>query len=434
MLFYESMTESQRELYDCFKNEKDSALSVHDFEFGEVEAEVLAEGLKVNKALTWLYLYENQLGDIGAQAIAEALKVNTTLIKLNLPENQIGEAGAQAIAEALKVNTTLTKLNLSWNQIGGAGAVAIADALKLNKTVTTIYLSGNQIGDAGARAIAEVLKVNTTLTELGLSENQIGDAGAQAIAEAIKVNKILTNLELGWNQIGDAGAQAIAEAIELGTTLTRLNIWYNCIGSAVAQLITEAKKLNYADVYADSQFNPLVLSLLPRLASAEDTQTVFCLLTSGLELENQRASLPALPAEIAELIMDEAHYWQGVQHIKRSQFDDDTPDDILQVTVPQGVNGNSIRVKSIQVLRDSRTLDGSIDDRGFDLIVRDEQGAVQHECSAKPTVVDLTLELATIWPASHPVIRQMREGWQVQVRPSKSPKDALFESLYVGYV
>ncbi|XP_004343548.1 hypothetical protein CAOG_07674 [Capsaspora owczarzaki ATCC 30864] len=167
------------------------------------------------------------------------------------------------------------------------------------------------------------------------------------------------------------------------------------------------------------------------MATAEDLQTVFRLLTRGQELEDQPTSLPALPAEIAELIMDEAHYWQGVQHTKRQWFGDDTPNSILKVTVPQGVNGNSIRVKAIQVLRDwnrSNDIIGS----GFDLVVLDEQGAVQYEFSAKPTFANRSLQLVTIVPANHPVIQQMRAGWQVQVRASKSSRDVHFESLYVG--
>ncbi|KJE97960.1 hypothetical protein CAOG_08025 [Capsaspora owczarzaki ATCC 30864] len=434
MLSYHSMTESQRELYDCFKNEEDDVQSLSDDEIGDAEAQAIAAALKVNTTLTQLDLSENQIGNVGAQAIAEALKSNKTLTSLSLGKNQTGDAGAQAIAEALKVNTTLTKLNLSWNQVGDDAAKAFAEALKVNKTLTRLKLHQVQIGDAGARAIAEALKVNKTVTELALDGNQIGDVGAQAIAEALKTNKTLTALDLSLNQIGDAGAQAITEAIKVGTTLTTLDLSNNCIDSAVAQLIIEANKLNIADVYTYGQFNPLVLSLLPRLASAEDTHTVFCLLTSGLELENQPASLPALPAEIAELIVDEAHYWQGVQHIKRSQFDDDSPDFILKVTVPQGVNGNSIRVKAIQVLRDWNKRPNNTDDNVFDLIVRDEQGAVRYKFSEKPTVVDRTLELVTILRASHPVIRQMREGWQVQVRPSKFYRNVQFESLYVGYV
>ncbi|KJE90017.1 hypothetical protein CAOG_009423 [Capsaspora owczarzaki ATCC 30864] len=317
---------------------------------------------------------------------------------------EVGDAGALAIAEALKVNTTVTKIELCQNQIGEVGARALAETLKVNETVTWIAIWRNQIGDAGASAVAEALKVNKTVTCLILAENRIADAGAQAIAELIKVNKTLAWLNLSWNFIGEVGIQAIADAREFNPTQIDLNI--------------------------DDQSNPLVLSLLPRLATADDLQTVFGLLTSGPELEDQLASLPALPTEIADLIMDEACYWQGVQRTNRAYYFDS-----LSVTVPKSSTGNSIRVKAIQVLLDVKHVDANDSEPCVvKLIVRDTQGAVQYECTAKPTLVDSTVWRVTILPANHPVIRQMREGWKVDFQPSKSPGGGRFESLHVGYI
>ncbi|KJE91844.1 hypothetical protein CAOG_002920 [Capsaspora owczarzaki ATCC 30864] len=317
----------------------------------------------------------------------------------SLRRNEIGDVGAQAIAEALKVNMTLMALNLIENQVGDAGAQALAEGLSMNKVLTSLSLMANRIGDVGAQAIAEAHKANSTVASLDLCHNQIGHAGACAIAAALKVNKTVTQLSLDYNCMGGLGSQAIDEA---------------CKGKSGFQLILR------------DQINPLAFSFLPRLASAEDIQEVFRMLTSGLELENQRASLPALPTEIAELIMDEAHYWRGVQHTMRGNHGYIA----LRVTVPQG---NSIRVKAIQVLRDKREHPDNTVDDAFDLTVQDEQGVVQYECAVHPTFVNSNLALATIWPASHPIIRQMREGWQVQVGRNKVAFSVLFESLYVGY-
>ncbi|XP_004346365.1 hypothetical protein CAOG_05692 [Capsaspora owczarzaki ATCC 30864] len=289
-------------------------------------------------------------------------------------QNQIGDAGASAIAETLKVNKAVTSIAIWDNQIGDAGASAIAQALKVNTTVTRLIIWRNQIGDAGASAVAEALKVNTTVTEFDLHKNLIGDAGAQAFAELVKVNKTLAWLNLSWNCIGEVGIQAIADAREFHHTRTALRIGNQC--------------------------SPLVLSLLPRLATADELQTVFGLLTSGPELENQLASLPALPTEIADLIMDEACYWQGVQRTNRACYFDS-----LSVTVPTSSTGNSIRVKAIQVLLDVKHVDAN-----------DSEQRV------------------TILPANHPVMRQMREGWKVDVQPRKSSRGVRFESLHVGYI
>ncbi|XP_004343810.1 hypothetical protein CAOG_07086 [Capsaspora owczarzaki ATCC 30864] len=426
MLSYESMTERQRELYDQVKKAS-GQLDLDDNQIGVAEAQAIAEALKVNTTLIKISLQENQIGDAGAQAIAEALRANTTLKELLLHLNQIGDAGAQAIAEALKVNNTLTDLYLDENQIGDGGAQAIAEALKANATLSYVHLKHNQIGDGGAWAIAEALRVNSTVTVLSLRHNQIGDGGAWAIAEALKVNKTLIRISLDGNQIGDAGAQAIAEALKVNTTLTLLFLSRNCFGVFGSQAIDEAcKGKSGFQLFLRDQINPLAFSFLPRLASAEDIQAVLGMLTGGLELENQPASLPTLPTEMADLIMDKAHYWQGVEKIKREDFDVDT----LKVTMPQG---NSIRVKTIQVLRDWSERPKHTDDGAFDLTVRDEQGAVRHECTVHPTFVESNLALATIWPASTPILRQMREDWEVQVRPT-FPRDVLFERLYVGYV
>ncbi|XP_011270823.1 hypothetical protein CAOG_09090 [Capsaspora owczarzaki ATCC 30864] len=292
-----------------------------------------------------------------------------------------------------------------------------------------LKLDGNRIGEAGAQAIAEALKMNTTLTQLDLQLNQIGDEGAQAIAEALRANTTLTWLKLSYNQIGDAGAQAIAEALKVNKRMTLLFLHYNCIDIFGSQAIDKAcqdKRKFRLDLR--DQINPLAFSLLPRLASAGDSHTVFGMLTSGLELENQPACLPLLPTEIAELIMDKAHYWQGVQNTNRL-WTDERPSS-LKVRLPQG---DLIRVKAIQVLRDWKR-PNNIGDCAFDLTVRDEKGAVQYECAVHPTFVNWNLALATIWPASHPIVRQMREGWEVQIRPSKFARDVIFESLYVGYV
>ncbi|XP_011270571.1 hypothetical protein CAOG_08909 [Capsaspora owczarzaki ATCC 30864] len=376
MLSYQNITPSQRELYD-----------------------------KVKNTPRYFCRHGEQVGDAGAQAIAEALKVNMTITQVDLWQNQIGEVGARALAETLKVNETVTWIAIWDNQIGDAGASAIAEALKVNKTVTEVVLGGNQISDIGASAIAEALKVNKTVTRLDLDKNQIGSAGAQALAEAFKVNKTLAWLNLSWNCIGDVGIQAIADAFESNPTLT--------------------------DFYIGNQCSPLVPSLLPRLATADELQAVFGLLTSGRELEDQLASLPALPTEIADLIMDEACYWQGLRRTRCNIYDER----FLQVTVPRSSTGNAIRVQAMQVLLDMKYVRAKNPELYVvQLIVRDTQGAVQYECTAKPTLVDSTLWRVTILPANHPVIRQMREGWTVDVQPSKCTGGGRFESLHVGYI
>ena len=121
--------------------------------------------------------------------------------KLVLDNNNIGDSGAVAIAEALKNNTALTWLYLGYNTIGDSGAAALAKALKSNTALTRLDLDYNNIGDSGAAALAEELKSNTALTELRLDYNNIGDSGAAALAEALKSNTAVRTLTLHSNNI-----------------------------------------------------------------------------------------------------------------------------------------------------------------------------------------------------------------------------------------
>ncbi|XP_004343154.1 hypothetical protein CAOG_07295 [Capsaspora owczarzaki ATCC 30864] len=416
------MTAQQRQLYLKVRDQG-RFCSAMDDQIGAAEAQVIAEALKVSKTMADL-----AVGDAGAQAIAEALKVGTTLIRLSLHRNLIGEVGAKAIAEALKVNKTLEYLDLSSNQIGDAGAQAIAEALKVNTTVTYLDLHNNQIGDAGAKAIAEPLKGNKTLTELNFERNWIGNAGAKALARALEVNTNVITLVLDMNRIGDAGAIAFARAITQNITLRHLDLLFNCMGIAGIQMIDRAFLSVTGSAYPtlSNQFHPLAFSIHPRLATADDVQTVLCLLTSRQELEDQSAALPALPAEIAELIMNEAQYWQGVQGIKREQVLPHLQD--LHVTVPRGSNGSSIRVKAIQVVRNWPGCFDATTNPVVDLIVRDEQGAVRYKRTVKPAVIGYDIQVVMVLPAT--ILRQMREGWGVQVQPSISQAEVVLESLY----
>ncbi|KJE97235.1 hypothetical protein CAOG_07676 [Capsaspora owczarzaki ATCC 30864] len=159
-------------------------------------------------------------------------------------------------------------------------------------------------------------------------------------------------------RVNNGGALAIAEALRVNKTVTTLSLRNNFIGHAGVQSLRKAQTVNCRrSLTFDFQRDPLALSLLPRFETAENTQTVFNLLISGPEMKDQFATLPALPVEIAELIMDEASYWQGEQCAQHLSF---YP---RAFTVPRNVNGASIRVKTIQALRDRKIPPDVFDDQ-----------------------------------------------------------------------
>ncbi|XP_060075179.1 leucine-rich repeat-containing protein 71-like [Ylistrum balloti] len=69
----------------------------------------------------------------GAQSIGGALgnikKANMKLISLNLAGNMIGDVGAEHIAMGLRMNRTLMSLSMASNQIGDNGAIKLGEVL-----------------------------------------------------------------------------------------------------------------------------------------------------------------------------------------------------------------------------------------------------------------------------------------------------------------
>jgi Ran GTPase-activating protein (RanGAP) involved in mRNA processing and transport len=172
---------------DCISADSEVHLLV-ERKVNERVLEVLPK-LRVNDdTVTFVSFCNAALRDVDAEKLAEALKVNTAVTELYLQGNNMGAAGCAALAEALKVNTAVIYVDLDQNNIGDAGCAALAEALKVNTAVKDLNLQGNKIGDAGCAALAEALKVNTGLTYVSLDQNNIGDAGRAALAEALKVN------------------------------------------------------------------------------------------------------------------------------------------------------------------------------------------------------------------------------------------------------
>ena len=78
----------------------------------------------------------------GVSYISQGVKCQSTvLFYLNLAGCNLTSSEAQLIAEGLKMNSSLLKINLSNNNIGGKGAESIAGALEQNTTLKILDLS-----------------------------------------------------------------------------------------------------------------------------------------------------------------------------------------------------------------------------------------------------------------------------------------------------
>eukprot|EP01102_Stenamoeba_stenopodia_P016023 TRINITY_DN5544_c0_g1_i2.p1 TRINITY_DN5544_c0_g1~~TRINITY_DN5544_c0_g1_i2.p1 ORF type:complete len:234 (-),score=59.81 TRINITY_DN5544_c0_g1_i2:136-837(-) len=126
--------------------------------------------MKHNTALTSLDVSDNNIDAGGGKVLAEVLKSNSCrLSQLNLYRNKLGDEGATAIAESLRHNRSLQFLFLTTNRIGDNGAIALAQAMEVNKTLRSVNISRNRYGYKGATALVEALKFNSTLQEFDIS-------------------------------------------------------------------------------------------------------------------------------------------------------------------------------------------------------------------------------------------------------------------------
>ncbi|CAF3613397.1 unnamed protein product, partial [Rotaria socialis] len=158
----EALKHDNEKLRQLIVNNTDkSMLNLSSSEWTDLDMEIVAEELEINKSLTKLRLFTNQISDIGAQHLADALRTNTTLTDLELHGNLIGTGGLEHLADALRTNKTLNILTMYGNKVKDQEAGFIADKLKTNEVVTQLLLQGNQIGDVGAQFLADALKVNT---------------------------------------------------------------------------------------------------------------------------------------------------------------------------------------------------------------------------------------------------------------------------------
>ncbi|KAL0250804.1 hypothetical protein GEMRC1_000018 [Eukaryota sp. GEM-RC1] len=147
------------------------------------------------------------------KGIVRVLELNCST-EVYLTSRSIGSEAAIAIADRLKSNTSVRYLFLGDNSIGPEGAIAISNALRYNSSITSIYLGANSIGDVGVIAIAEALKVNSSVQRINLGDNAIiSDRGALALASALKVNSSVITIYLGGNCLSSDAIGVLKEAV-----------------------------------------------------------------------------------------------------------------------------------------------------------------------------------------------------------------------------
>ena len=152
------------------------------------------------KNIKILHLNNCQITDEGISSLADGLKDNNLINFLYIQNNKIGNVGITKIAKILKNMKNLSELGLNDNQISSVGISALVEELKGNKNSLKLWISNNNLGDEGTIILTKNLK-DMNISDLGLAMNKITDIGANVLIDEISNSNINTNLYLGQNYI-----------------------------------------------------------------------------------------------------------------------------------------------------------------------------------------------------------------------------------------
>jgi len=205
-------------------------LDLHGLDWGNSEAQRLAEALPRCSCLMVLRVAENRIGDDGLEKLAAAIAHCHCLQRLDLGVNEISDRGLEQLAPVLATCPFLEEVDLRQNAVGDAGAAALAAVLPGCAALRQLSLAGNEIGDHGAARIAASIPRCARLQALDLDENEVGDAGAEKLAAAMLRCGQLQKLGLARNRIGDSGAEEMAAAIPRCNRLQEFGIGGNEVG------------------------------------------------------------------------------------------------------------------------------------------------------------------------------------------------------------
>lgn len=168
----------------------------------------LIETLYNNDTLTSLYISYNENNDPAdtPQKISKLLELNTSLTKLNIKFNTNNIENFLKFSEGLKINKTLDKLylyndtyinyhnNMIMKECNNISIKQLIDALMLNTSINTLKIENCLFmnSEINLSCLSNLIKNNTTLTSLNIPS--IDKYNYDAFTEALKSNTTLTKL------------------------------------------------------------------------------------------------------------------------------------------------------------------------------------------------------------------------------------------------
>jgi len=174
--------------------------------------QALLNHLDANREASTLSLAYASISDEGITEVAKFIRDNPFVKYLDLRGNSIQAKGAQILANGIKINRSLRSLNLKWNSIGrdASGVQALCDVLKFNLTIGHVDLRNNRVNNVGAKAIGEMLTANTTISHLDLSWNDLGVDGGIALLDGLKHNSTIIDCQLSGSKVGEETLHEVA--------------------------------------------------------------------------------------------------------------------------------------------------------------------------------------------------------------------------------
>jgi Ran GTPase-activating protein (RanGAP) involved in mRNA processing and transport len=118
--------------------------------------------------------------------------MNSSILQhLYLGQNDITDIGIEYLAEMLKTNRMLTWLWLSGNEIGNRGVKLLADTIaNHNNSLEWLFLNSNKgIDDSSVDVLISMLKRNHSLKTIYINNCSLSDAAKQKLREATKTRK-----------------------------------------------------------------------------------------------------------------------------------------------------------------------------------------------------------------------------------------------------
>ena len=224
-----------------------TVLAFNDNELDSGAGRVLADIVKVNQHLEYMYVMHNVLGKRGVHDLLRGIGCSCSLQVVDFSDTDVGEGVVDAVSTCLsqradQVETTgsLSPPPLTFlfhkNKMSKAALAELARNAPYGSRdrveCGSIVVEGGAVMDRGYGKFFENYARRGSEGDLDMCRQGVDDRGAEEIASLLKENSDVHVLDLGRNAIGDCGVSALCDSLRVNTTLLGLSLALNGISPA----------------------------------------------------------------------------------------------------------------------------------------------------------------------------------------------------------